>query len=384
MNENTYIRSIFLILLFFAIIATAAILKLTQSVVVPVTMAILLSFVFYPFVKHMQRIHIPWGLGIIIIVLITLFLFFVIGNLVAQSLSAIISAYPRYENRFTSLYKLFASTFKISFDEESSLIANMWNSLNVRNAVQTAALGATNFFVSGAKVISLIVLLIIFLLLELRTLRTKVDMAFPSEEMNHKIIFIAKKTITQVTRYVSIKFMISLLTGTLVFLATFAIKMDFAIVWGFLAFLLNFIPNFGSIISWLITSGFAILQFYPRWGHIIYVAVLVLAINMLLGSIIEPRWEGSDLGISPFVILVSLSLWGWMWGFIGMILSVPMMVIIKIICENSEILKPIAVLLGNGGGKKRRPLHRKHQKSKSPESKNGESTEQTPQSSTRA
>ncbi len=77
---------------------------------------------------------------------------------------------------------------------------------------------------------------------------------------------------------------------------------------------------------------------------------------MVLGNIVEPRWAGSDLGISPFIILVGLSLWGWMWGFIGMILSVPLLVIIKIICENIEFLKPIAVLLGNGSdrSKKRR------------------------------
>lgn len=73
----------------------------------------------------------------------------------------------------------------------------------------------------------------------------------------------------------------------------------------------------------------------------------MLAVNFILGNIIEPRWEGSDLGISPFLILVSLSLWGWLWGFIGMILAVPILVIIKIICENIQILNPIGVLLGN-------------------------------------
>ena len=86
--------------------------------------------------------------------------------------------------------------------------------------------------------------------------------------------------------------------------------MDFPIIWGFLAFILNFIPNFGSIISWLVTTMFALLQFYPQWGYAIYVAAAVLATNMVLGNIVEPRWAGSDLGISPFIILVGLSLCG--------------------------------------------------------------------------
>ena len=347
MNEKNYTRPIFHVLVFFAIISVAAILKLTQSVIVPVTIAVLLSFVFYPFVQQMNKIRIPWILGILIIVVITLTLFFAIGNLLVQSLSTIISAFPRYESRFTSLYKLFATTFKLNFDEESSLLTNLWNSLGVRTAVQNAALSVSNFFVSGAKTVTVITLLVVFLLIELKTLRTKIDIAFPEEALRSKIVFIAKKTITQVTHYVSIKFMISLLTGLLVFLVTFAFKMDFAIVWGFLAFLLNFIPNFGSIISWLLTTGFAIMQFYPVWWKIVFIAVLVLAINMVLGNIVEPRWEGSDLGLSPFVILVSLSLWGWMWSFVGMILAVPMTVIIKIACENTEALKPIAVLIGS-------------------------------------
>ena len=83
----------------------------------------------------------------------------------------------------------------------------------------------------------------------------------------------------------------------------------------------------------------------------VLVVVSVLAINFILGNIIEPRWEGSDLGLSPFIILVSLSFWGWMWGFIGMILAVPLTVILKIIFENTTVLKPVAILLGNSGKK---------------------------------
>ncbi len=351
--EKNYTRSIFYILLFFAFIAVTAILKLTQSFIVPIVVAVLLSFVFYPFIKQMnKKAHIPWVLGIIIVVLVTLILFVVIGNLLVQSLSTVISAYPRYESRFTSLYKLFATTFKINFDEESSLITNLWNSLGVRTAVQNAAVSVSNFFVSGAKTITVITLLVIFLLIEMKTFKVKIDEAFTNDSLKRKIKIITRKTIYQVTHYISIKFLISLMTGFLVFLATFLIKMDFAIVWGFLAFILNFIPNFGSIISWLLTTLFAVLEFYPEWWKIFYIAILILAINMILGNFVEPRWEGSDLGLSPFVILVSLSIWGWMWGFVGMILAVPMMVIIKIFCENIELLNPIAILLGNSHKKK--------------------------------
>ena len=89
------------------------------------------------------------------------------------------------------------------------------------------------------------------------------------------------------------------------------------------------------------------LQFYPEWGKIIYAVVLLISVNFVLGNIIEPRIEGRHLGLSPFAILISLSIWGWIWGFIGMILAVPMTVIIKIICQNIPELKRVAIFLSN-------------------------------------
>ena len=110
---------------------------------------------------------------------------------------------------------------------------------------------------------------------------------------------------------------------------------------------MNFIPTFGSIFSVLITTLFTLIQFYPSSLRIIFIFVSITAVNMILGNIVEPRIEGKNLGISPFVILVSLTFWGWMWGFIGMIIAVPLMMIVKIICENVSFLHPIAIILGN-------------------------------------
>ena len=145
----------------------------------------------------------------------------------------------------------------------------------------------------------------------------------------------------------SIKFYISLSTGLLVFLATWIIGMDFPVVWAFVAFVMNFIPVFGSIISVGITTIFALLQFSPDFAKPIFILIFLTTINMVLGNIIEPRIEGKNLGLSPFVILVSLSLWGYIWGFTGMLLAVPLTVIIKIICENVDYLKGIAIIFGN-------------------------------------
>ena len=347
MEDKNYSKGIFYILLFASIILATVILKITSSFFIPLTLALMLSFVFYPFVKNLTKFHIPWIVGIILVVILAAAAFFIIGNLLVASCRTVLNAYPKYEARFTTVYSLIAETFHIPFDENSSLIINLWNSLGVRTFVQNFALAASGYMFSTAKVILVIALFIVFFLIEIRGMKEKVKTAFPEEHLNRKIMFIITKTIAEVTRYISIKFLISFFTGLLVFLFCFMIGLDFAIIWGFLAFILNFIPTFGSILSWTLTTGFAVLQFYPSFGKILYVGIAVLAVNFILGNIIEPRWEGSDLGISPFLILVSLSLWGWLWGFIGMILAVPILVIIKIICENIQFLNPIGVLLGN-------------------------------------
>ena len=152
---------------------------------------------------------------------------------------------------------------------------------------------------------------------------------------------------SQTVRYISIKFFISLATGILSFITTWLIGLDFPIVWGFLAFIMNFIPFFGSIISVGATTLFCLVQFYPNWGKTVFILVFLTGINMVLGNIIEPRIEGKNLGISPVAILVSLSIWGYIWGFTGMLLAVPLTVIIKIVCENIDYLRAFAIILGN-------------------------------------
>jgi predicted PurR-regulated permease PerM len=110
---------------------------------------------------------------------------------------------------------------------------------------------------------------------------------------------------------------------------------------------LNFIPSLGSIASGVLVSIFSLAQFFPEPGPIILTVVIMIGINQIIGFGLEPKIMGDGLGLSPVVILVSLMVWGWLWGFAGMVLAVPMMVIIKIVCENFPVLEPISILLGS-------------------------------------
>ena len=353
-GEKNYAKRIYILLSFLATLAFIAILKITKDIAVQIVLSILLSLVALPAIRKMHtRLRFPWGLGIVVSLAAYILLIGAMARLLQASAVSIINAYPRYENRLLTLYKYAAAQFNLSFDEGKTLIDNLLAQLKVRQYLQSAALSVSNTALAFTKNIFLIFMMYTFLLVEAGSFEKKIFVAFEGK-MRHRVRSVITKVIVDTTRYLSIKFAISLATGLVVFVGLSIIGVDFAIVWAFLAFLLNFIPTFGSVISFSVTVFFAILQFFPQVPPVIATALLMLLSNMTLGNVVEPRIEGGNLNISPFLILVSLSVWGWIWGFIGMILAVPFLVFIKIICENVSFLKPIGILIGNNKSVKRK------------------------------
>ena len=349
MEEKNYNRMSFFILLAFACILIGALCKIMASFILPVAVAIMMSFVFLPIIKKInKKLKIPWTLSTILVIVLFIFLLFGISSILVSSLKSIVSEYPKYESKFLNVYKLIAEKMNLEFDAGESFITNLWKNLGVQKYAQKAAVFLSSGLVSFGKSIFLIIIMIFFIEIEVNLTKEKLDSFFSSL---NKFQTICKQIVYQTVRYVSIKFYISLATGILVFFVTYFLGMDFAIVWAFIAFIMNFIPVFGSIFSVGITTIFAMIQFAPHFGKAIFILIFLTSINMVLGNIVEPKIEGKNLGLSPFAILVSLSLWGYIWGFVGMILAVPLTVIIKIICENIEDLKWIALILGSSNSK---------------------------------
>ena len=346
-DKVNYTKGIFYILLCIGIIAVGTVLKLTAEVVLPITVAIFLGLVFQPVINTFHtKFRIPTILGIVIIFLLLFVLIFSIGTLLVSSSKAILTLYPKYEERFLTIYVAVAEIFNLPYDSDLSLFNNLWNQLGVRNAIQSMAVSFSNNLITFARNLTVVALFVVFLLMEMGLFKAKAIAALDGKTPG-RITLIMRDIIQQVTKYISVKFFISLLTGIFVFLGTWVVNLDFPIIWGFLAFVLNFIPNFGSIISGILTTFFALVQFWPKPGPVIWVGFLMLAVNMILGNFVEPKVQGRNLGLSPFIIIISLSVWGWLWGFLGMILAVPMMVILKIICENIGFLQPLSIFMGS-------------------------------------
>ena len=346
-KEKNYPRRIFILLSVLTLIILLAILRATKSFSIQVFLSIFLALIALPAIRKMHsRFRLPWTLGVVVTLVAFILLISGLARLLQASAASIINAYPRYETRLLTLYKFITSRLNLSFDEGKTLIENLLGQLKIRQYLQSAALSVSNTALAFAKNLFVIFLMYTFLLVEAGSFEKKISVAFEGK-MRHRVKTVIAKVIVDTTSYISIKFFISFITGLAVFAGLSIIGVDFAIVWAFLAFLLNFIPTFGSVISFLLTTFFALLQFFPSVPPVLATALVVFIVNIILGNIVEPRVAGGNLDISPFLILVSLSVWGWIWGFIGMILAVPFLVFIKIICENVSFLKPVAILLGN-------------------------------------
>ena len=336
----------FILMLFLSIAVALAILKIAAKVLIPVVIAMLLSLVLVPIAAFLNRkLKIPNVLCTILVLLAFISVVLFVGTILISSTRSIVDQYPKYEQRFLSIYEHIAEMMELPFDEGLSLFTNLWMQEGVRSFIQDVAIMLSTKLFSLIKDFSMIVLFCFFFMSEFRYFNTKMEFAF-ADVMPNKIRSMITDITNQVIKYISVKFFISLLTGITVYLGCLCTGLSFPILWGFIAFVMNFIPTIGSIFSCLITIIFALLQFWPSLLPVVIISVVLIGANTLFGNIIEPKIQGENLGLSPFIIIVALSVWGWIWGFAGMVIAVPLMVFIKIICENVEFLKPVSILLG--------------------------------------
>ena len=317
-------RAVFFLMVFICVIIAAAVLKIAATILLPLTIAFLLA--------------------ILLIVAIVVFGLSIIGMVLFKSGSSILSIYPKYEKRLTEMYIQIARVFELPYNEYLSFWENLWGQLGIRAWIRSFAFSFSNIFLHFMATAVLAVVFVIFILTEASHFREKLDTAF--EERAARINQMGRDIISQVTRYLAAKFFISLGFGLITAVGLSLIGLEFAILWGVIGFVLNFIPTLGSIVGGVSTCLFALIQFWPNPVPVIMVIAFTLISNMVIGYFFDPRIIGAHVGISPLMVLVSLGIWGYIWGFAGMILAVPMTVIIKIVCENIPYLEPVSILMG--------------------------------------
>lgn len=188
-----------------------------------------------------------------------------------------------------------------------------------------------------------IIVFLVFLTFEAASLPHRLKAAFGAERAAD-LLEVGRNTNKAIIRYVYVKGIASGLVASLSTVVFLVLRLDMAILWGALTFFGNFIPYVGSFVAVLLPSIIALLQF-GSIGTAVGVAAVLTAFQVLVAQFLEPRYAGRELNLSPLVVIVSLAFWGWLWGIIGLLLAIPVMVAIRLAIENVPGLHPVAALL---------------------------------------
>lgn len=328
-----------IILTLAAFVILVAGLREAEAIIVPFLLSALIAMICTPPLFWLQRKGVPTALSVLVIVIGIMILGFIFGSVIATSLNSFASNAPSYQARLKEETASFLNWLQGHGIDISMRVLN--NYLDPSKAMQmiTASLKQLGGVLTNAF---LILITVVFILLEASGFPTKLHQALdnPEESLGY-----FKKITENVKHYLALKTLLSLGTGICVTLLLLFLDIDYALLWGIIAFLFNYIPNIGSIIASIPAVLLAFIQF--GIGQAAIVAIGYLAINMLFGPILEPKIMGRGLGLSTLVVFMSLVFWGWVLGPVGMLLSVVLTMIVKIALESREDTRWLGILLGN-------------------------------------
>lgn len=287
----------------------------------------------------LQRRGLPAWLSIILVVLTIGLMQVLLITIISISVKDFSSNLPLYQEKLRGLTLHAVAIFQSwGINVPTEKIIDTFNPGNILKAAVNA-LGSLGSVLSNSF---LIILTVIFMLFEGLSLPKKLKLAFGENSSQIQYLKRFKET---VKRYMSIKATVSTLTGVIIFIALKIIDVDYPLLWALLAFFLNFVPNIGSIIAAVPPVILALVQLGSLSA--LMVALVYVAVNMVVGNWIEPRYMGKGLGLSTLIVFISLVFWGWILGPVGMFLSVPLTMLLKIAFETSEDTLWISILMGS-------------------------------------
>jgi len=355
------------------VVLVVFIFKQLAEVLQPVFIATFIAYMITPAHRFLVRFRIPPVLSYGVIVLFVVVITFGLYRVTAKSAAELKEKIPDYQKKVSELRVKFdrfvlrlQSLFekaqgkksddtrseggKTGVDDKSQPGPNEKTTridpsdTNIRDRIQGwISPVVTNF---SGFVIGLIVIIVylVFLIAEAETFHRRVKVF--GEERGELILRVVGEINKAISEYIAIKTFICFLVAVLSTIVLGVFGVDFFLLWGILTFLFNFIPYVGSVFAAGLPIGLALLQFgftFPFFA----VAVLLLVVQNFIGYVIEPRMTGKRLDLSPLMIMLSLAFWSWLWGIVGAILAVPLVVGLKIILDHIEMTKPIAGLMSN-------------------------------------
>ncbi len=322
-------------------------MKSAEPILVPFLLSLFIAVICTPPLIWMQKKGIPNGVAMLIVIAAIVVGGILVGLVVGSSIADFRQDLPEYQARLTALTgEAFAKLQAAGIGIDTAQLKESFN--------PSAALSlAGNTLASFGNLMTnafLILLTVVFILAEEVGFREKLKFAGDSQ----KTLDAIEKFTSGVNQYVAIKTSMSLLTGMLVLVWLWILGVDYFVLWGLLAFLLNFVPTLGSIIAAVPAVLLAIVQLGV--GDALLAGAGFFVVNFVVGNVLEPRVMGRGLNLSALVVFLSLVFWGWVLGPVGMLLSIPLTMTVKIALESFDDTRWFGIMLGSGKGLEEREL----------------------------
>lgn len=317
------------------------ILYIWQSLIIPFFIALLLAMAILWLQNLYKKFKIPSSLAMILSIWTYFLFFYYIWKIIYGNIDELIKLAPSYQSKIINLLREIFDYFQIWETQVSNFISKISSNLNLTNIFNSLL----SVISSISSNIMTIIFYLIFILLEAKFFSQKIELMVSSIDKRRNILSVLTKIENDVKSYFFIKIIVSLLTAFLSYIIMITFGLNFAIFWTLLIFILNFIPNIWSIIAILFPSLLSFIQpDFWIYSSLIMISLLI-TVQMITWNFIEPKMMWNRLNLSPLVIVLALSFWWYLWGIIGMLLSVPLMVIINIILSKFEQTRPIAIFL---------------------------------------
>lgn len=322
-----------------ALVIVIAGMKYAAPLLVPFLLAAFIAVISFPLMSNLQQKGLPKGLALTFVMLLVVSAGFLLTILIGSSLTDFSQSLPLYQEKISAEWSgaiQWLNSHGISVAESIKDMAD-----------PAAAVGLVSSILKGfGNVLTdsfLIILTVVFILMETAGLTQKFLMLNDDDAQSDEIMF-SQVFVDKLRSYMSMKTIISIVTGIIIATALWLIGVDYPVLWGVLAFMLNFVPNIGSIIAAVPAVLLTVVQLGLTSAML--VAAVYVAVNVLVGSIIEPKYMGKGLGLSTLVVFVSLVFWGWVLGPVGMLLSVPLTITVKLGLDSKPETQWLGHLLG--------------------------------------
>lgn len=334
----------YLFIVLAAVVIVLAGIKSAAVIIVPFLLSLFFAIIFAPMFVWLNRKGIPEGISLLAVIVLFVVLIGLAGILIGSSVQDFSNKLSFYEDQLHH-----------QMDGVTGMLANLGIALPDQDLKEIFDPAVLMKYVAGTlkslgSVLTngfVILLTVLFILLESAQFQRKI-VSFNGE---NELIVQMKEVITKIEHYMVLKAVISVFTGIIVTVMLKIIGVDYAVLWGVVAFMLNFIPNIGSIIAAVPAVLLAFIQLGAGSAAIAGIGYVI--INILIGSVVEPKVMGKGLGLSTLVVFLSLIFWGWLLGPVGMLLSIPLTIMAKIALDSEEDTRWIAVLLGSGDENRR-------------------------------